>query len=368
MESRIKEEHEIIGYMDSYARIKIYKGKSFFELSNIKNILFDYLIITVSDRRTAWNIQELLINDYGVPDEKVIPFWVYVKRELWNIKMKKCDLKQIKGLIFGNSHAICGFLEEELFFPCVNLAVTSQDLYYSYRVFHNCMEVYGDGLTNLEYVIIDLYDYIEFNIDLSLTSNCLDYIYNGGIQDKHNFGCNKNFRDSMEKELFKRYGVKIKGKKIQIMETIFDNLDAEFDYVPNIRWRHIERDIPLPANLIIGSGIRKRFEKTIQENLNIIEKFINEIRIKNPKMKIVFTLIPKYISIEKAVEPVIYTWKKEFLQVVADLQNRYGIYFFNYKACACISENHMFYYDIGHLNTVGARAMTAILNEDLKQL
>ena len=368
VESRIKEQHEIIGYMDSYAKINIYRGKPFFELNNIKNIIFDYLIITLSDRKVAWNIQEMLINNYDVLEEKIIPFWVYVKRELWNIKMKRYDLESIKGLIFGNSHAICGFLEEELFLPFVNLAVTSQDLYYSYRVFQNCMEKYGAGLKNLEYIVVDLYDYIEFNIDLSLTSYCLDYIYNGGIQEEHNFRKNKNFSDSMEMELFKRYGVKIKGEKIQIMEEIFGNLDAEFDYVPGNRWRHIEQDIPLPVNLIIGSGIRKRFEKTIQENVNILEEFINEIRNKNLKMKIIFTLIPKYISMEKAVEPVMYIWKKEFYQIVSNICNRYGIYFFDYKASKSISENHMFYYDAGHLNTVSARAMTAILNEDLKQL
>ena len=368
VESRIKEQHEIIGYMDSYAKIKIYREKPFFELKSIKNISFDYLVITVSDRRAAWNIQEMLINNYNVSHEKIVPFWVYVKRELWKIKMKKYDLGNIKGLIFGNSHAICGYLEKELFLPFINLAVTSQDLYYSYRVFHTCMEEYGTALKNLEYVVVDLYDYIEFNIDLSLTSNCLDYIYNGGIQDEHNFKNNKNFCDSMEMELFKRYGIKIKEEKNRIMIDVFDDVDAEFDYVPDNRWKHIEQDVPLPANQILGSSITKRFEKTIEENLNIIEEFIKEIKSKNPRMKIVFTLIPKYISIEKAAESVMHVWKKEFYQIVTDLCDRYGIYFFDYKNCKCISQNHMFYYDIGHLNTVGARAMTAILNEDLKQL
>lgn len=135
VEKRIRQEHEIIGYMDSFAKIKKYRGKAFYDLSNIKNLYFDYVIITLKDRKIAWEIQEMLVGEYGILLERIIPFYVYANREVWSIKMNNHELENVQGLIFGNSLAAIGYLEEELDIPFINLAIPSQDLYYCYHVF-----------------------------------------------------------------------------------------------------------------------------------------------------------------------------------------------------------------------------------------
>lgn len=369
IEARIKKGHRIIGYMDSYATIKMYRDKPFYTLSSINSLDFDYVIITIKNRRVAWDIQQLLVDNFEIPLEKVIPFWVYAKRELWKRKMESHNLKQVRGMIFGNSHAAYGFLEEELWIPFINLAVSSQDLYYMYHVFNKSIETFGDKIKNLEYIVIDLYDYIEFNIDISMTSYYLDYMYNGGLQgDEHNYKKNKNFNNPLTEEMFKNYYVILEGEKQESLDHIFDNCNTEFDTEPNNRWYHIEADTWLPAGPIIGTVTTKRFDYTVQENLNIIVKFIEKIRSVNHKMKIVFTLLPKYITVEKATELSMGVWKEEFEQIISDICSNYQIHFLNYKDKKDISNNHMFYYDPRHLNTIGARAVTAILNEDLKQL
>ncbi len=71
---------------------------------------------------------------------------------------------------------------------------------------------------------------------------------------------------------------------------------------------------------------------------------------------------------ECATEIIMKHWKKEFNIIINDLCNKYNAYFWNYKNRRELSENHMFYYDVEHMNTVGGRALTAILNEDLKKL
>ena len=48
--------------------------------------------------------------------------------------------------------------------------------------------------------------------------------------------------------------------------------------------------------------------------------------------------------------------------------DQYNLYFFNYKYKKEISENHIFYADIQHMNTIGGKALSAILDEDLKKL
>lgn len=109
IEKKIMLNHEIIGYMDSFAKIKKYRGRDFYELSKLNDLDFDYLVITLKDRKTAWKIQEMLAGQYGVALEKIIPFYVYVNREVWNIKMHNRELEKVQGLIFGNSLAANGF-------------------------------------------------------------------------------------------------------------------------------------------------------------------------------------------------------------------------------------------------------------------
>ena len=70
IEKSIKSKHIIIGYMDSYARIKQYGGV-FWSLESIKELEFDYIIITVIDRSVAWDIRNLLVNKYKIEEVPV---------------------------------------------------------------------------------------------------------------------------------------------------------------------------------------------------------------------------------------------------------------------------------------------------------
>lgn len=368
IEKKIRREHEIIGYTDSFAKINQYRRRAFFKLCNLNDLDFDYLIITLKDRKTAWEIQEMITRRYGVAFEKIIPFYVYVNRELWNIKMHNCELEKVQGLIFGNSLAATGFLEEELDIPFINLAVSSQDLYYCYQVFCQCMEQYGNRFNSLKYIVIDLYNYMVFNLDTSRGKDLLGYLYHGGIYDEHNFRANKNFSDTLEKEMFTKYHIVLKDQKQDIIQEIFDNWDTAFyRYVYN-RWEHISNNTLLRAEQIAGKSITERFEDTFQENVNILECYMKAIRKKNVDMKVIFTLIPQYANMEKVSSPFMHKWVDEFYRIITGICERNHAVFWNFKNCKEISENPMFYFDEMHLNTVGARAMSAILNEELNQL
>lgn len=368
IEKKIRREHEIIGYMDSFAKIKKYRGRAFYELCSLSDLDFDYLVITLKDRKTAWDIQEMLVGQYGVALEKVIPFYVYANREIWSIKTYNRELEKVQGLVFGNSLAATGFLEEELDIPFINLAVSSQDLYYCYRVFCRCMKQYGERFCSLKYIIIDLYNYMEFNLDTSRGKDMLGYLYSGGIYDEHNFKANKNYRDTLEKEMFANYCIVLKDQKQNAIQEIFSNWDTEYNKLVYERWAHISKNTLLRAEQIAGRSITERFEDTFQENINILESFMKAIRKQNADIKVIFTLIPQYITMEKVSVPFMQKWKDEFYGIITDVCEHNQAVFWNFKNCKEISENHMFYYDEMHLNTVGARAMSAILNEKLNQI
>lgn len=366
---KIKKEHEIIGYMDSYSEITVFRERPFYKLENISQIFFDYIVITIQNRESAWQVYEMLIHTYKICEDHVIPFFLYANYEMHDIKMRQCDLEKIEGLIFGNSYAKYGFLEEELVIPFLNLAVDAQDIYYDYRIFQQCIAKYGERLKKLHYIIVDLYDYNYFNIDTSMSTGAMDYICWGGYFDEHNFKKNTRFQKAFREELFNRFRL-LKGNN-SVFE-VFENIDLQQVEArcPSTRWAHImKKGNSLTFGPIIGSPVLKRSEDTIKENIALMDTFLKEVQEFNANIKIIFTLIPRYIEMEQATQIIMEKlWKKEFENIISNFCDKYNVLFWNYKERQEISKNHMFYYDLEHLNTVGGRALTAILNQDLNEI
>ena len=118
---------------------------------------------------------------------------------------------------------------------------------------------------------------------------------------------------------------------------------------------------------IIKEAVINRYENTIKENKKLLRMFLDEIKSFHSDIKIIFTLIPRYIEMERATKLFMKPWEEEFHDIMNRICEKYDALFWNYKNREDISENHAFYYDIGHLNTTGARALTSLLNEDLKK-
>lgn len=309
----------------------------------------------------------MLVEDYGIPCEKIIPFYIYAKRELWQHKMETFKLENVKGMIFGNSYAFHAFLEEEIELPFVNLSLPSQDLFYSYQIYSHCMKQYGERLKNIEYIILDLYDYNYFNVDLSRTSHILEYLYYGGLYEEHNFRKNKIFSQNLANELFDMYKIILErdDPKQRVLESLFVNSNIQPIIQPNQVWQSIKKDALLPSNVILGT--RKIHRDTIEENKKIIVQFVESINKMNENIKIIFTLIPQYITMEETMRPFMKEWREMFFDTISSLCAKYQIEFWSYKENKEISENSAFYWDTRHLNTIGARALTALLNKDLEE-
>lgn len=362
VEERVKKEHKIIGYMDSYAKISIFRGKPFYTLKDISQIHFDYIIVTIQCRKTALEIYHMLITQYGIHERCIIPFYVYANYENYRIKLKRCNIERIRGLIFGNSHAECGYLEGDLYVPFLNLAVSTQDIYHNYITFQSCIQEQGKRLRNLSYIIIDLYDYYCFNCDTSMTRYMIDYILRGGYLDEHNFKYNRNYKKSFREELL---NVAYIPEKTPYLCSLFDDVNVRCGVRASDRWKHTDKDEWGP---MIKRAALNRHEATIEENKKLLHLFLQEIKDFNSNIRIIFTLIPRYIKMEQETKLYIGPWEQEFHDIINYVCEKYNVLFWNYKNRTEISSNEMFYYDISHLNTTGARALTSILNEDLKNI
>lgn len=367
IENNIKKEHNIIGYTDSYAKIDILHGKPFYQLKEVVKIEYDYLIITISDRMASLNVKSMLIKEYDVPECKIIPYSAVIETQYWKTKSKLYDFASIKGIILGNSHAAFGFLEEYLDVSFVNLAVPSQDIFYSCAVADKLLDAGLLGGT-LQFVVFDLYDYTMFNIDTSLTSNALWYIQNGGMLNEHNYSHNKNGSGSFIDDCRKRLGIIIE-KDMKLINDLFIKDYGEFLFSSE-QWCHIDKSADLQADPLNASPIFNIYSETIEENRNILNSFLKKLTGLYPNIKIFFTLIPRYKSMEETQREmmVMRNWKSSFEKYIGQLCRKYNAFFLNYKYESKISDNHLFYRDIAHLNTCGAMALTSILNQDMKRL
>lgn len=207
-----------------------------------------------------------------------------------------------------------------------------------------------------------------FNIDTSQLSVALNYIRHGGMLIEHNYMHNKNGNGNFVEDCKNELGILVEKNK-DLISKIFINDYDEFQF-SNEQWWHIENSERITWEELSGDPLYNIYDATIQENKTVLNAVLNKVVKINPDIKIVFTLIPRYKTMEEIQREMVVMkrWKKYFEKQVAQLCRRYNGIFLNYKYETKISENHMFYGDPAHLNTSGAMALTSILNQDLNRI
>ena len=372
IEKKIKDEHRIVGYIDSNYN-GMYNNKMVCTPNFIRDIEYDYIIISVSSKKLSLQLKKNLIEDYGICSDRIVPFTAWMETQKYKIisKMLMGREHEVNGIIIGNSHAQYGILPECLKDKFINLSISSQDIFNSCGIISEILKGKNDRWREMKYLIFDLFDYNYFNIDTSLTNRALIYVEWGGRINERNFKNNGNWNNNFDVELINEYGIDISNEKKEIMSLLFDEdwllkIRSGTDEDSYNRWYHIEKtDIPL-ENRFDLSSIKHHRSFTINDNISILENTIGSVKEEYPNLNIIFTLLPRYIATEKKAIIVEQLWKEEFQQIVLQICSKYNIKYWNYKNLIEISNNHFFYYDQEHLNTIGARAMTSIINRQIQ--
>ena len=363
----LRDEHEIIAYTDSFSCIKEYMGVPFVKPSEIVRMEFDFIIIAIVDRMKAFSIYQWLVKEFNLDDTTIIPYYCYVDMELHKAKLLK-QVEPIKGLIIGNSMSQYGFIEEIFPISFLNLSCRSQDIYGSSYILNKIITEQAQKIEQLQYIIFDLYDYNVFNIDLSLTTGYLDYISWGGVYIEHNFNQNSHYKYKLYTELFKdKYLIRenIPVNKVFCELFLEHSISLPANRNDN-RFYHIDMQAPLTSRKFVGANVKNHFRATINENIVILDKIVRRLKDYKHDIEIVFTLTPRFITMEEVAIPFMKEWRMEFDDIIKSFQDKYGVRFYNFKECKEISSNCQFFADIDHLNTIGGRSLTSILVKKLK--
>ncbi len=360
---------------DYIENVNIGNEKNLIRISEIKNELFDFVIIT--DRKNKNIINHLLTTVYGIDNSKIIDFWKLYKASLPTMVcdrvMMNPKIQNYEGIILGISHTEVGIIAEQLKAPFCNLSVSSQDIYYQLKTLQYCIENYSEKIKKLKYAIIDFYDYKYFNYDTSLSVSAVNYISYGGYNlDAHNFERNKNFDKSYEtyvNNFENNRMIGVSDVEIGIWNELFSDVHKYADYegfggnfdIFN-RLKEVNQS-DLDSYSYTGGSARKVFPETIEENKKHIRTLFDTLKSINPDIKIYAVIVPKYIEAEIRQAGPISKFVETFNAIVEDLHNEYDFTFLDFNKISDISMNKAYYYDAAHLNYFGAKKLTEELNE-----
>lgn len=325
IENMLKKEHEIIGYSDSYSLIKSYKCKAFYKPSDLKKIKFDILIIAIDNLKICQLIYQELYDELKMI--KIIFFIEWYKRFYAQKIDRVLENKKFvpKSIILGISHAVCGI--NPYLLDGINLAVRSQDIYYNMKTldyYLNYIEV-----SNIENVILEMYDYNYFNYDVSQIRNCFLYYYTVGgyVLDKHNFKNNYFYKDDFEIEKEKWHINRLNIEELLLWKELFKNDFSEYRGYDSIYNSRIDINPELPSRKFVSDIVTNRFETTILENISVFNEICQLISRRMSKSKLWIVLVPRYYSMELALKPHLRRWKKEFYEIIEGGVKRINLLF-----------------------------------------
>lgn len=368
---KLYNKHEIVGYSDSFSKVSVFNGKPFYEPVFLNKVDCDYLIITSTKRTTALKIYDMLRTEFDFPSNKIIPFSVYADSELCSMRYEEWMLKgnnKCTNVIVGNSHARDALRPKYFQGDFVNLAASSQDILYSIEVFWKWIHL---TQSVPDVLLFDLYDYNVFNIDISMSDEVFNYISSNGLISPHNFDSNTRYHKRFSEEVYERIGIDFSEDKRNVMRLLFKSitaLPAAENIAVDCRWNHINETANLDETKFKAGIVCRRFEETIRINKEALKQFTQDILKRFADTKIIFTLLPRYITMEDALEPIMENWKKDFLSFMDELTKQKNVEFWNFKSFKEISSNYRYYYDVNHLNTVGGQFITSLISQQIKKV
>lgn len=384
----LRKEHEIVGYSDSFAEYTEFQNKKFYRPQELANAECDFIIICIGNK----DIREEVINNlkrYKVDAKKIFDFYaVYTKKYIANLNIPITKFDRVmynnhqdyEGIILGISHATLGINPKYLEKRFCNLAVASQDLYYNLQTVEIVNKKYKERIKNLEYVIIDMYNYTYFNYDVSLTKGAIEYYKWSGFRsdNSHNYNKNKFFNKSIEKELenYNKIQNYIPSDENYIFNNLFTDIDIFSEYKKDGLLNRTFADFPCKEdrkkcltdeeiyeyrkNYKKSSLQKKKFKETIKENIHIFDKMMKLLTNINKNMKIYLVMVPVY------QEDINNINKTEFNKIINKFKEKYNFEFLDFYKYKEISSNKKYFYDMDHLNYDGATEFTKILNLYIK--
>lgn len=334
----------------------------------------DYVVLAIRNTIIERMVTDV-IREKGVIEENICYFY-----KVYNVAipfmradrvMSNPYYESYECLVLGLSHAEVGIIADNLCAHSANLAVSSQDLFYNYHTLKYVIEKYKDKLRGLKYIVIDMYKYNYFNFDTSLSRMAGLYWSLGGYNlNAHHFSNNINYTCTFDELIY----YILKNQYGDLSEEQLDSWNRWFyiDYTnmdkrgfDNIEWRSRDKiidDESVNTYNYNPSNTKNRFDDTIKENIEIFDNLLGLIMEFNPQIKVFVIQMPMYEKAWDNAKRYYEPWKKDFEAILNKQMKYYHFQYYDWIQHE-LSTNKMNWYDVEHLNYLGALRFTDFLND-----
>ncbi|GFZ30976.1 hypothetical protein CSC2_15020 [Clostridium zeae] len=344
-----KGKYEIIAFIsdDVELRGKWLNGIPIHGSEESKWIKYDYVI---SASNSNWHLQEnnsINIYDYI---KRYYDYEIYRAYDYY-VKCKG----SLDSFVTGISYAEVAINTQQLPYNIINLAVSSQDLFYDYEwakmVLNN-----NEIAKNIKFAIIGL-SYYSFEYDLS-KSNFKDrvYMYYSIFKTCHSHP----YYDEIIKSYNKFHKVASKIFKRDYMDSIYSLLKENSDSL----WESLvsgvmDEEVIERDKWMVEKDCDKNYPLTVEENTMILKKYLSLLKSKEIKPIVVICPVSKHYY--SKFSPRI---KAEFIDIMNKIKNEFDIEVLDYFESKEFTDQD--FYNVSHLNKDGAKKFTKLLNDSIK--
>ena len=342
------------------------------EIDNIKP--GDQIVFALKGGEIDKIITQALL-EKGITEDDIIDFYkifdLHIPAMAADRVMTNPFYAEYNGIILGLSHAEVGLLSDNFDLPTANLAVSSQDLYYNLKNLQYVEEKYSEKLSDVRYMILEMYKYNYFNYDTSLSKLAIPYYSWGGYdKDPHNLAHNKNVTNSFEEikqYIFMNRSRGVTAASIDAWRNLFDydhskvSKETYSSYYKCIDRSGIISDAEISGYDHNPGTVRNHYKETIEENIGIFNEIIDFAQKKHPGIRVYVLQMPMYKEGWERGKEYYLPWKDEFEKIIND-SRREQVFEYHDMTMDDISLDRKCWQDTEHLNYYGALKFTKHIN------
>ena len=285
----------------------------------------------------------------------------YFDFELFRSYLQLLNTKNVEGIITGLSYFEVGINQRLLKMPFVNLAISSQDLFYDFALLKHAIDELN--IKSIKKVIIGLSNY-SFRYDLSLTQNLntknRPRLYYSLVKKLHNYLKSSEviehyqlFHDTFKEIFARNYNEKIYNRGEKNFNEIWNrSTSRSFN---SLKLENEEKN----REIYLAQRWEQSYPDTVKENIAILNSMLQYLTQNNIEIIIVTNPVTKFY---KNYFPI--NCREEFISIISEFQKNFKFVFIDGYNMDDFSEAD--FYDASHLNPKGAKKFTEILNLSLK--
>ncbi|WP_394866622.1 hypothetical protein [Paraclostridium bifermentans] len=382
-----KVEIELIFYgTDKYKLLDKIAKLNITYVTNIEEYLknthdkFKINILLYSDETANLKLQDELNFNEIIYYDKVMNYMFNISEKIYysnydynylTKSLEKSKESQVEAIVVGNSYPLTGIIEDLLDIKSIKLALSSQDLYYSYKLAKLSIE----NNSNIKKCIIGA-GYYLVNHDLSRSRseysvNLVKNTYYPILRDKH------NATNVEEVELLNISKV-IDNNSINyifdldILDLYFKDLiyrdnkgyfNTNFTREMNSALRGVKlTDISENDKIRLGTERANQHNKletyteTYKEYKDIFKSFLTFL--KDNKVEPIIVVFPNTLYYKNSLSP---NYEREFYSIINEIDKLYDIKFVDFSKIDIFDE--VDFIDFDHMSELGAIKITKELNK-----